>query len=56
MIDLDGVNLAQTELAKPMVFTSKKWRHASILQEQRKINTVTAHDSFPIPRIDEFKG
>lgn len=53
MLEMNVIELAQTEWASPIVFEPKNDWSRRFCVEYRKFNAVTIRESYSIPRMDE---
>lgn len=53
MLKVKVVESAETDLAAPIVFGSKKDGYLSFCVDYRRLNSVTVPDSYPVPRMDD---
>lgn len=53
MLPMNVIELAPTECASPVFFTSKKGGTLLSCVGNRKLNTLTVRESYPLPRMDE---
>lgn len=53
MLQLEVIKLAQTNWASPILFAMKMEGLLQYGVDDRKLNAVTVHDSYPVSRLEE---